>query len=143
MICFRLAEKHGRADVGLLFVNSSSITDLNIRVTFAIECFTGITPYWINTAYKKCPYSKISWFAFSPTWTEDGDLLRKSPYSSECGKIRTSKTRALERLKILKIRNTDVFTWWWTDLIVVADILSNHEADEWGRFWANNHKIFV
>lgn len=45
MICFRLAEKHGRADVGLLFVNSSSITDLNIRVTFAIECFTGITPY--------------------------------------------------------------------------------------------------
>ena len=36
---------------------------------------------YTDTLRKKCPYSELFWSAFSPIWTEDGEIRSISSYS--------------------------------------------------------------
>ena len=37
----------------------------------------------LSTLRKKCSYLEFFWYAFFSIWTEYGDLLRKSPHSTQ------------------------------------------------------------
>ena len=41
---------------------------------------------------EKCPYSEFFWSAFSRIRTENGDILRMSPFSVRIWEMRTKKT---------------------------------------------------
>ena len=66
------------------------------RKSLCFKCFTFISCsnftliFRYSTLRKKCPYSELFWPAFSCILTKYGEIL--SPYSSECGKMRTRMT---------------------------------------------------